>query len=304
MPVSGQLVVARGFMGDRSSLPALAECPPPPWPGQHANDQMSDRAAATLANEHRAALAYFVESQVLPRLKVPAPARAISMQASVSALAELVPAFVPLLLHRNITDASAFLMASIDRGHSVQAIYLGLLTPAAQHYGKLWQEDAASFADVSIAVGRLNQLLLLPAGAPVAPARGALGRDIMLLAQPGAQHSLGLSMVRAFFQHAGWRVGLATPDSVRDLTAIMRENWFGVVGFSVTGEDRLEAIRAGIDIVRRASRNRRIGIMVGGPAFIEHPEYAANLGADCLALDGEAAVKQAENLLVVPARHV
>ena len=58
----------------------------------------------------------------------------------------------------------------------------------------------------------------------------------------------------------------------------------------------------GIRALRRASRNRAIGVLVGGPLFIDHPELVARVGADATAIDGGQAPIQAQNLLALLAR--
>jgi MerR family transcriptional regulator, light-induced transcriptional regulator len=305
MAAPGHLFSLQGGIGGFSPRPPLAlpeRLPPPPWP----DTVFSDRPALR-APEERKLLASFVESQVVPRLILtqPKPARTLSRPAE---FADSAAAFVPLLLHRNIDDALAFMEAIRNRGQSIDSLYLGLMTQTARYCGRLWDEDLMSAADVSIVAARLHQLLhITGAEAPEKPCGqgpNMQGRDIMLLAQPGAQHMLGLSMVRAFFRKAGWGVSLAAPDTAGELLALMRDTWFAVAGFAITSTDQLGSVRAGIDAVRGASRNHRIGIIVGGPILVEHPEFASQLGADRLALDGEDAVKQAEDLLVVPAQHV
>jgi methanogenic corrinoid protein MtbC1 len=49
--------------------------------------------------------------------------------------------------------------------------------------------------------------------------------------------------------------------------------------------------------VRQVSRNRAVGIMVGGPAFVVQPSLAGQVGADGYATDGREAPVVAEKLL-------
>ena len=62
--------------------------------------------------------------------------------------------------------------------------------------------------------------------------------------------------------------------------------------------------RRAIRAIRRSSLNRNIGVLVGGPIFVAHPELVARVGADATAIDGGQAALQAENLLTLfPGRH-
>ena len=116
---------------------------------------------------------------------------------------------------------------------------------------------------------------------------------------PGEQHTFGIAMVAEFFRRAGWAVRSGPKTSQQDLLGTVRAEWFAVVGISVGSETRLEALTKSIRSVRRASRNKSIGVMVGGPLLVQHPEIAAFVGADATAVDGRQAVAQAQSLLVL-----
>jgi MerR family transcriptional regulator, light-induced transcriptional regulator len=68
---------------------------------------------------------------------------------------------------------------------------------------------------------------------------------------------------------------------------------------SVSCEVQLDALVATIRLIRRASRNQAVGILVGGPIFVDRPEMVALVGADATAADGLQAPIQAENLLAL-----
>ena len=137
----------------------------------------------------------------------------------------------------------------------------------------------------------------MPADIRRAAGRRTTARSGLLVAGPGEQHTFGLAMVTAFFRRAGWVIWSGAPSSPADLLSIVRGNWFQMIGFSLAYEGKLDALRAAIRGVRQASRNPCIRIMVGGPVFIEHPEFVAQIGADAMAVDGQQAVMQAEALL-------
>ena len=120
---------------------------------------------------------------------------------------------------------------------------------------------------------------------------------------PGEQHSFGLRIVTDFFRYAGWEVW-SEPDlrADSDLVQLVRGEWFAVVGLSLSCETRLDAMTSGIRALRRASRNRALGILVGGPLFNSHPELVARVGADATAIDGGQAPIQAQNVLALLAR--
>lgn len=258
--------------------------------------------------EHRPAqLRRAIEVEIVPRLLL--ASRAAS-QCGFVAREELslldaatVEEFVGLILVNDVVVASAYLEAMRARGVSLETLYLHLLAPAARRLGELWSADLCDFTNVTVALGRLQQALreLSPAFRDeVAPRQH--GRRALLMPAPGEQHTFGLFMVAEFFRRAGWDVWGGPPASSNDLTSMVRADWFDVVGLSVGCESRLDVLAAGIRAMRRASRNRAVGVMVGGPVFVEHPELVAFVGADATAVDARQAAEQAESIVSLLAR--
>ena len=108
-----------------------------------------------------------------------------------------------------------------------------------------------------------------------------------------------MSMVASFFQRAGWGGWSGVPGSTSDLVRMVRDGHFAIVGFSASCHRRMDALSGAIRAVRRASMNRGIRIMVGGPLFALQPGLVALVGADATATDGRQAVLQAQNLLTL-----
>lgn len=250
--------------------------------------------------ERLARIVRTIEQDIIPRLvrahrdpvvaAAPMPAMLVS--------AEDLQQFLPLILAPDDAGWQAMLERLLTRGIGVDEIYLGLLTPAARELGRLWDEDRCAFTDVTVALGRMQRIMR-----NLSPAFGrevehpADGRRVLLMPAPGEQHTFGLSIVAEFFRRAGWEVVGDTEARVADPAALVRREWFDVVGISVGLDSRLDWLKSGIAAVRNASRNRAIGVMVGGPVFVANPERAAELGADGTAVDGRQAPVMAEQLL-------
>jgi methanogenic corrinoid protein MtbC1 len=120
---------------------------------------------------------------------------------------------------------------------------------------------------------------------------------VLLAQMPGEQHGLGLAMVAHFFRRAGWCVQEERAASSADLIGIVHRNWFGLIGISVSCTDRLQQLAIDIRAIRRQSRNRDIGVLVGGPPFMSDPQLALLVGADATACDARQAVSQAQSLI-------
>ena len=183
------------------------------------------------------------------------------------------------------------------RGIPVETLFIDLLALAARHLGELWEEDLCNFADVTVGVGRLQQAMRdLSPGLVTRPPSGDQPRRVLLLPCPGEQHTFGLAMVGDFFRSAGWDVA-GGPAMSLDIDAVVRREWFDVVGFSLASEVHLSRLAPAIAAVRKASQNPRVGILVGGPIFLGQVGLANEVGADALAINGSLAPEIADKLV-------
>ena len=276
-------------------------------------DRLDLMSVGALAGTRRTqdVLARTLDRDVLPRLVLAHRARMALDQPAVIAARE-IEQLAQCAMARDMADTLAFLERLRADGMALDAIYLDLLAPAARLLGTLWEDDLVDFGLVTIATDRLRQAmrsfgLAHPARAagphPDAARRRQDTHRALLVPGPGDQHSFGLAMVAEFFGRAGWHVWSGVPDSTERMLQMLRHDWYAVVGFSVGSVVRLDALAEAIRKVRRLSRNRGIGVMVGGPVFNERPELVAMIGADATATDGRQAVLQAHRLLDLASRH-
>lgn len=252
--------------------------------------------------ERVASIVRTIEADIIPRLVrnhrvEPVEAAPVKSAAPLPTPLE-VEAFVQYVLNDDVAAFDGMITRMRERGMPVDNLYLGLLAPAARLLGEMWESDRVMFSDVTVAVGQLQRIMrgLSPAfGDEVS--HPSDGRRILLMPAPGEQHTFGLTIVADFFRRAGWQVVGGVGDSSLDPVALVRVEWFDVLGISCGAQGRLDWLKSGIGAVRQASRNKGIGVMVGGPIFSETPSLAAEVGADATATDGRQAPSVAEQLL-------
>ncbi len=255
-----------------------------------------------------AGLVRTIEGEIIPRLMLAHAARGQEVVSAAGAPSRRVePEHVDTMLRAVMAEdtAAALLLvrALVSSGVSLETIYLDLLSAAARRAGELWEADLCSFTDVTIGLWRLQEVMHEVGMANAIPPRTAEPPHRVLLRQtPGEQHSFGLNMVAEFFRRAGWQVHDDSTEAGTDPVANVRGRWFDVVGLSLSGERHLDVLATTIHAIRKASRNRGVGIMVGGPLFIEHPDWVARVGADTTANDGRQAVLQAHSMIELLAR--
>jgi methanogenic corrinoid protein MtbC1 len=256
-------------------------------PGQH-----------PAAEERLSRLVQAIEHDIIPRL-VRAHAHPGGAAPTPGTLpASEVQAFTQLVMARDDGAIERQLVLLRERGVSVETLFVDLLAPAARHLGALWEDDRCHFGDVTVGLGRLQQIMRsLSSAFGTAVHAPVGGRRALLMPAPGEQHTFGLSMVAEFFGRAGWEVvGLMDPAAghYRDR---VKDEWFDLVGLSAGSTTRLEAMAECIATVRQQSHNRAVALLVGGPLFLVHPELVERLGADGVVTDGRQAPMLAERLM-------
>jgi methanogenic corrinoid protein MtbC1 len=271
------------------------------------NQPRMERPAAL---ERMTRLVKTLEAEVIPRLveahrTVPATEAPVPSATCPPPTEAEISDFVQLVFSLQSASVSSRVETYRERGMTIENVYLQLLAPAARHMGYLWDEDLCNFTQVTVGLGRLQHLLQA-----LSPAFGtdvefpANARRVVLVPAPGEQHTFGLSMVAEFFLHAGWEVAGGQGGHHGGAVDMVRQEWFDVIGFSVGSETRLDWLKTCVSEVRAASCNPSIRVMVGGPIFTLHPEFAEVVGADATSTDGKQAPIVAEGLVASRVRHV
>ena len=247
-----------------------------------------------------------IEGEIIPRLMLahasdPAglsPRPSHPRQADINRLTELA-------LGQDPDAALEFVRGLIADGLSLEAAYLELLAPAARGAGGAWEEDRCSFTDVTIGLWRLQAVMHELRGGGGPPARSSdEPRKVLLRLTPGEQHGFGLSIVAEFFRRAGWTVHDEISEAGTDPVDNVRSQWFDLVGLSLSAERHVDTLARTIHAIRKASRNRHIGVLVGGAMFIQNPDWVARVGADAAAHDALHAVQQGQAMVgLLTAQH-
>lgn len=260
---------------------------------QRANDGISREAQ----------LVQFIRKQVIPQL---ASAHGLAQRASTQVRQrdavdrfkpspEALAALADLAVRENASAVVAYVEALLARGVPIEMAYLEWVAQAARQMGCDWESDRCDFSAVTIGMWNLQQALHLLS--PVFLRNCAVTkspRRVLLASVPGEQHTMGLYMTSEFFRRAGWDVWCELPPDYDDVIAKTRNEWFDLVGLSVGGEHKIEALAQAVAALRRSSRNSEVLIMAGGPVLLTNPEFAVTLGVDFTAGDARQAVLRAE----------
>ena len=206
--------------------------------------------------------------------------------------------FEVIVLYSDTVDCFSFVSALRERGVSLPDIYLGLFQPVAEHLGQRWEEDSLSFVEVTRAIGQMQTLVRTLGADGKTPHPIDAAHRIALASPSNEQHALGMLIVSQLFEMEGWEVeGGSQLAAGQPLNNLVHDEWFGVVGLSASSEEAARRLKSVIDDLRQASVNESISVIVGGRAFVGHPELSEEVGADDMAVDAMDAIAKAEQLL-------
>jgi methanogenic corrinoid protein MtbC1 len=279
--------------------------------GQEALDVPAARRVTRGADERADRLRITIESQVIPRLMLSArqtgrPDRPHRVKTANA----ITPSKVAELAHKLLSDdaaASIKLVARLHRGGvPLRSILQDLLAPAARQLGTFWEADISSFAEVTLAMGRLQQVLHWteraagesPELSPPHSQRRALFRAVS-----GDQHTFALHMLDMAFRRNGWSVEVDLSRGVDYACQIARKQRHDLIGISICRDGLLPALAADIRAIRAAAGRRPPVIIVGGRAILGRPELVTEVGADATADDAFAAVGLIDQLIPIAAAH-
>jgi methanogenic corrinoid protein MtbC1 len=108
---------------------------------------------------------------------------------------------------------------------------------------------------------------------------------------------LGATIVADFFRQKGWQVEVAISSSSNELVQTVSNEWFDVIGLSISMEQQLANLADLIDQLRCLSLNPRLVVLLGGPIFSVKELLASDFGADDICVNANHAVCLATSLL-------
>lgn len=241
-----------------------------------------------------------IEGEIIPRLLMAhSPEQAAPAKASKTEIDPFdASRFASLPLHTEAGELLEVVQTYLDKGVSVEAIYIGLLAPAARKLGELWEADECDFVDVTMGLWRLQEVMRgIALRSPAVTAAFSANRSILVAPMPGDQHSFGPIMLEDVFSRAGWSSEILVEPSRGDLLRRVAEKPFDVAALTITRDCPSAAIAQVINALRSVAANPELKVMIGGRVVNDNTDLVAEVGADGTALDARAAVKVAENLV-------
>jgi MerR family transcriptional regulator, light-induced transcriptional regulator len=183
-------------------------------------------------------------------------------------------------------------------GASINYIVLDLIPAIARQFGKQWEDDSLSFAEVSIGVNKLERVIhkldyLFQAN----QLDRQQNKSIFISGFPGSQHSLGSLIFANFLIFSGWQVHRPSQVNTDSIIYGVSSKELQAVAISISTSEQLEKLPKLINLLREKSRNPKIIVLIGGPLYNKMPGEFDHIQADIKAFSPEESVQKLEQRL-------
>lgn len=189
------------------------------------------------------------------------------------------------LIATDSEDAFDLIQRRLNSEKSAGVLFAGLFEPTARSLGDLWADDQCSEFEVTIGLCHLQGAMRRLSFDRLAPPLiNAAQRSVLLAPQPGESHLLCAALNAELLRQAGWNTHCEFPETDLALKNLVANAWYDAIDLSLSPalrrEHWLPRVTETLRLVRRASRNPAISIVVSGRVFAERPELAEQVGAD------------------------
>ncbi len=236
-------------------------------------------------------LADEVVVQLARRLK-PADAQVVA-ELSVS-----VDAFCAVLLSDDSQAALAVIRQERQNGVPLETVYISILAAAARRLGEMWETDELSFLQISVAAGRIFEIMRYLRHQIAPPTQLAPVKLALFATVPGELHTLGVTMAADLFRNRGWDIDLRTSFDHEDLVRSISERPYRIIGLSAGDPSSLLPL-ARLVVALRIT-HPQAHIFVGGNIVANIPDLNALIGADTVLTTGAEAVTLLDRLAAEP----
>jgi len=254
--------------------------------------------------ECQSSILSIVEAQIIPRLlvskRIGKPHLTLVSSSKAMPSKKEIETFTDLCVSESSKDAQSFVDDFLDTGLSTEDIFLGLLTPAAKYLGSQWDDDRMDFSQVNLGLVRLhsiaNEIRRTSKSGQLVKGKA---KRVMIASAPGSMHMLGTTIVADFFHKEDWQVVVAISSSANELVKTVSNEWFDVLGLSLSIDQQLTGLADLIDQFKSLSLNPRMVVMLGGPIFSTKKLDANDFGAHGICDNAKHAVGLAVSLLPI-----
>lgn len=208
----------------------------------------------------------------------------------------LVKDYTEYLLKGETRSANQLIIDALDKGMSIEDVYLNIFQYSQYEIGRLWQINKISVAQEHFCTAATQKIMAQLY--PSVLSDKVHKHSIIATCVGNELHEMGIRMVADFFEMNGWNTsyfGASTPsDSV---LKFLKENHTDVILLSATLTPHLSFLYDLIQLIKRYQPDNKLRIIVGGYPFNLDKELWTKMGADGYAADAKEAVSIGNKLV-------
>jgi len=153
--------------------------------------------------------------------------------------------FCQALIDGPVEECFSFIERMQKSGHSLISLYVNLIPASTRRLQELWENDENSFTEVTLALGRAQNLIHQLS--PIFVNQSNLSEfkgNALLINVPGSQHTLGILMLGEFFKLAGWNTTVEIEISDDELKDRVRLQACDLVAISISTEAQWDTMES------------------------------------------------------------
>ncbi len=222
-------------------------------------------------------------------LRVAGKSEAFSIEEHAPQIEELCNA----LIGDDPDAGAAYVRKVLAEGASLEDVYLGYLAGAARMLGKWWENDLASFSEVTIGTSRMYAIMRAMRHLFTSAVQPDT-KSAVFAAVPGDTHTLGVRMATDIFNKDGWDIDLKSAQTHDELLAEIVSANAAIIGLSAAGRHSLDALARLVVALRIV--NPGAYILVSGQIVNETEDLISIMDVDEVASDIPSGRIALENL--------
>jgi methanogenic corrinoid protein MtbC1 len=206
--------------------------------------------------------------------------------------------FVALITRDGPQKTEQYIAELLNLGMGIDLIVLELIPCIARKLGNQWASDTLSFAEVTIATGRLQKLIYsLDHLYQETRTNPSTPHSILVTASPGSYHTLGPLILSNYFTWAGWSVLSQSAPSENFIETTVASKSLTAIAVSIADYDQLDRLPKLIQSIRSKSLNPAIIVLTGGSLYISDAMSFGHIKADIKSSTPEEALHQINRIL-------
>jgi len=183
-------------------------------------------------------------------------------------------------------DAMDLLFDDFRAAHvPVEDVATLYIPEAARQVGAAWDADRIGFAQVTIAIARLQDMVHAIQSQFTSDSAGLTsGSTVLLIVPPGEQHTLGALIVATELRRRGVSVRMLFAPGLSDLSRLMATTRFDAALITCGSIERLEICAKLVKTLASLTKGR-MRVAIGGAIVSDRAEALARTGADLVTND-------------------